>query len=185
MIKALPQYKNYFCNKDFSRLAEIGEDGVIDFKVVDTEDNPVTLKEFFVKDGVIYLSISVSENTGTDEEPVLEDVTLNYSQDNGTIMQIAELPERPAIGYSTLRSRNFIMTEDDFEGEPISRIKNISMKNQAVFKQIFGFCEVKTGLYFNVIESKIPGKLEGLYFYPVNRKAVIFIDISLGQGFIW
>jgi len=185
MIKAIPQYKSYFCNKDFNRLAGVDENGVTDIKIVDLEDNPVNLKEFFVKDGVIYIAISVPENTGTEEEPIIEDILHYYMQDNGNVSEIGELPERPAIGYSTHRSKNFIMETYQYEGQTVSRIKNLNMSNQAAFKQIFGFCEIKTGLYFNVIESRIPGKLEGLYFYPINRKAVVFIDISLGSGFLW
>jgi hypothetical protein len=187
MIKPIPYHKNYFCNKDFHRFVGIGEDGITDLKIVDLEDNPVNLKEFFIKDNVKYVAISVPENTGTEEEPVIEDIMHYYSQaGNGSdVVEIAELPERPAIGYSTYRSKNFIMETYQYEGETVSRIKNLNMRNQAVFKQIFGFSEIKTGLYFNVIESRIPGKLEGLYFYPIDRKAVVFIDISLGTGFFW
>lgn len=187
MIKPIPYHKNYFCNKDFHRLVGIGEDGITDLKIVDLEDNPVNLKEFFIKDNVKYIAISVPENTGTEEEPVIEDMLHYYMQtgSSGIVEEIGELPDRPEIGYSIYRSKNFIMETYLHDGQTVSRIRNLNMSNQAAFKQIFGYCETKTGLYFNVIESKIPGKLEGLYFYPINRKAVVFIDISLGTGFFW
>ena len=187
MIKPIPYYRNYFCNKDLNRLAGIDENGVTDIKIVDTEDNPVNLKEFFVKDNVKYVTISVPENTGTEEEPVIEDIFHYYMQtgSSGTVEEIEALPDKPVIGYSLYRSKNFIMETYQYEGQTVSRILNLQMKNQAAFKQIFGFCEIKTGLYFNVIESRIPGKLAGLYFYPLNRKAVVFVDISLGEGFLW
>ena len=185
MIKPIPQYKGYFCSKELNRLVGIDENGTTDFKVVDTEDNPVNLKEFFKIEDTIYLSVASTENTGTDEEPVIEEILTHYSQKDGKLTVIESLPPKPEAGYSTYKSKNFIMETYQYQGETVSRIHNLQMKNQAAFKQICGYCETKAGLFFNVIESRIPGKLEGLYLYPIDRKAVVFINISYGTGFFW
>lgn len=163
MIQPIAQYPHYYFQS--GRLIGLSEnildEGLVVIDVWDTDEHLVTVKDFFKKDNVLYIETIETENTGTEEEPVIEQVTHYYSQTNGTIKEIEALPEPPAIGYSTHNSKNFTVLQDSYESEPISRIKNNFMKSQAVFKQVFGIYEIEKGLFVNVIESKIPGKHQG------------------------
>lgn len=183
MITPVSQYNNYYFQA--GRLLGFSGNERIEVKVSDTEENQVSVKDFFVKDKIIYLETVEAENTGTEEEPVIESITHYYSQDNGVVTEIEELPEKPVIGYSVFNSKNFSIIKGDYQGKPISVIQNKFAKSSATFKQVFGAFETASGLFFNVIESQIPNKQEGLYFYPKDRKAVVFVSSALNSGFLW
>jgi hypothetical protein len=185
MIKPLPQYENYFCNTNCSHLIGIDKDGLHGIKIIDVDENPTILKDFFIKEKMMYITALIQEDTGTLENPKIEYITHFYSQKNGSIKEIETVPDKPIAGYSVYASKKFVIEKGEYKGQPLSRIFNLTMRNLVVFKQIFGFCELKTGLYFNVIESMIPGRAEGLYFYSIDRKAVNYVDVSFGPGFLW
>ena len=185
MITPVSQYNNYYFQA--GRLLGFLGNEMIEVKISNTEESPIPvyIQDFFVKDKIIYLETVEVENTGTEEEPIMESIIHYYSQDNGVITEIEELPEKPVIGYSVFNSKNFSITKGDYQGKSISVVQNKFAKSSATFKQVFGAFETASGLFFNVIESQIPNKQEGLYFYPKDRKAVVFVSSALISGFLW
>lgn len=168
LIDSIPNYDKYFL-LHLMKLFGLSDDGLIAIEL------EYKLKEFFKIDDIIYLSIEVPVEDS-------ESVTYYYQQENGSIENVKSIPEKPVQGWSVYKSNNFELIQDDYEGQAISKIFNTYFKGSATFIKINGCYETKNGLIFNVLESILPGKPAGLYFFPINRTSV---SKFMENGEVW
>ena len=181
MLKPITEYNKYFLEHS-KKLYGFTEDGLIDINLESDDEEIVSLHDFFIIDNVIYINCSINENIGDKEEPDIAPINYLLKQENNKITEIESMPERPIQGNGTYKSKKWELQKVSFENGFTSHLFNLNFKGKAVFRKINGCYETKTGIIFNVLESEIPGKIEGLYFFPENRTSCSQIK---EQGEIW
>ncbi len=169
-LKPILIFDNYFLEQGTKRLFGLSENGLVDLKIEAVEGNEqFSLLNFFKANDNIYITIQKIENIGTEEEPVFENIQYYYEQIDNIISNVGSIPVKPVLTHGTARTENFELIEDNYEGTPISKIFNLYFKGSVVFLKIDKCYESKNGLFFNVLESILPGKPAGLYFFPKDR----------------
>jgi hypothetical protein len=174
-MKPIVEYDNFLFNGSqiygLSKTLGYIQEPII---VMDEDDKPLQVTDFFRVDGSIYVTVLQMKNTGTAEEPVWEQVEICYKQTKGTVSKIkkADMPDCPEQKRIEYKSADFEVFKDKYQEEPLSKVRNITKKTGAhVFRKISGCVETDDGLFFNVIKG-VPetGWMPGVYFYPNNQK---------------
>jgi hypothetical protein len=169
-LKPVSIFDNYFLEQGTKRLFGLSENGLVDLKIESVnEEEQFSFLDFFKANNNIYITISKTENTGTVEEPVFENIQYYYEQIDNIISNVGSIPTKPIPIHGTVKTENFELIEDNYEGTPISKIFNLYFKGSVAFLKIDKCYESKDGLFFNVLESILPGKPAGLYFFPKDR----------------
>ena len=165
----IPIYDNYFFEEGTKKLFGFSEEGLIDIKIEAKEKKEVfVLVDFFKQDGNLYINIIKIENTGSEANPVYENISYYYEQAENNISNILELPEREKQVARALLSNNFKIFVDNHKSQLVTKVINLS--NGCVFvKEVSGSYETKKGLFFNVTIPLNKIKPSGLYFFPRNR----------------
>ena len=170
MIEPIKEYDKYFVQNS-NIIFGIGENGPERITFIATkEKNEIIPFDFFAINGIIYFGIDLMEKEkDKDDEEISVKKQYFYKQEKSTVTNIDELPEKPEQTRIEYASNNFSITIENFEGTPVSDLKNIYFKNGVRFRAITGAYEIETGIIFNVSKSGIRSKKEGLYFFPLNR----------------
>ena len=181
MITAIPEYPSYFLSASNNRLYGLSPDGPQEIIVSNSDEFPLVFKNFFTVNAVKYFHVSETDLSDP-ENPV--EVEKFYSQVNGAIELIDELPAIPASKRVSLSNSEFSIADFDYQGTLYSDVKNIAMSTGMTrCGNIDGFSyHVGVGLYLNVSEKKAALTVEGLYFYPVKRTS---INKVLDSGRVW
>ena len=172
MMNPIQEYDKYFVQDN--SIWGINQKGLEKIEISTTKNRVIKHFVFFVIDNIIYYGIREYEQTEEKDEngdKVTSSVeyTYYYQQNGLTVENIEEIPDEPEQTRIEYSSNNFSITIEDFEGTPVSDLKNIYFKNGVRFRSITGAYEIETGIIFNVSESGIRSKKEGLYFFPLNR----------------
>jgi len=174
-LQPIPVYPAYFVNEAgtiFGLPSEIQgseQKEKIDLKAKDQEGNEieVTARQFFSKDGKLYLYIYYME------------YELFFSQQIGTNvieeMSDGDFPDVPASTRQIVNMTEFSIKQAEYNGEQVSEIWNLNplyvsekTPNGAGpfrFGMVDAYRLMDNGLLFNVVD-------EGLRFIPFNRTAV-------------
>lgn len=179
MLELIPKYDKYFFEHNSKNLFGFTGEGLEQIHVKTVQDEIIKIFDFFIQDDIIYISREILENQGTEEEPDMKNVVHYYKQEKKIMTEITDFPLRPIQEQTKYESANWKIIYD----KDISKVFNLFFKGSAVFRHVSGCYENIEGLYFNVLASEImPGRSEGLYFFPKNRTSVTKIK---EKGEIW
>lgn len=167
MLKPIPEYDKYLYSNN--RVLAFTDEGFEGISFVNTKDEPIQITDFFRFEDAIYINTVIPENTGTEEEPVIENIPYYYKQLSGKVTELETIPDKPEQPYEECGSSNWEIEKVVFEDYFVSNITNLYFKGQARFIKVSGHYESDNGLFFNVIQSGKPGLREGLYFFPKDR----------------
>ena len=179
IITPFPVYRDFYFFTENKSLYKMME-GVIfqvfpEFTIVqEGEDDIVsnfTLSQFYTAGENIYFST------------IFEETEIYFIQSPGGIITEVSKQDfgKPYLAtYGTYLSQNFELIIEPYDDLPISKLFHLKMGSLVVFRTIYETYENKNGIYFNVIESGIPGKMEGLYYFPINRTSCSKV-LTLGR----
>jgi len=183
-MKPITEFQNYFFT-DSNQLSGIAADDVEIITVVDNEDNPIQLFDFFSKSGDLYFHIKDQDNSDP-ENPVTVDKY--FCQSSGIISEITSLPDNPAISRSQFVNADYSIENFTYEGTLCSDVRNLLMESGIErFFMVDGYSLFEgAGFYFNVSDGRYNEETmvrePGLYFWPINRKGISRIK---EKGNIW
>lgn len=183
MIKAIPVCQNYFLTES-KKLYGLDEQGAKIITVVDLNDDPVDLNDFFIKSGDLYFTIEEVDSTDP-ENPIVNYV---YNKQSGnTVSTIKSLLSRPTLSRSQLSNSEFSIETNQWETKDVSDIRNKNMESSVRVFLVNGFSHFPDiGLFVNVADGlyneNVMVRENGLYFWPINRSA---INKVLDSGEIW
>lgn len=188
MLKPITEFQNYFF-KENKKLFGFDEQGVKSVDVIDQDGDEVSINDFFISAGVIYMSAQEVETIVVDGETVSENVTTFYSQENGVINSITALPTKPIQSRSSLKNSEFEIYEYDYVGggktTNCTDVKNVSAGNivERFIGLVNGFSYFPNdGLYFYTVEGRGVARSAGLYFWKSGENGLTQID---GAGEVW
>lgn len=183
MIKAIPVCKNYFLTES-KKLYGLDEQGAKLITVIDADDEPVNLTDFFVKSGDLYFSVQEIDDTDP-ENPIVNDVY--FKQSGETVSSISSLPTKPTLSRSQLDNSEFSIENFDYEGKMCSDTRNKTMGSSVRVFLVNGYSHFPgIGLFINVADGLYNEqhmvREKGLYFWPIDRTA---INKVLDSGEMW
>ena len=181
MITAIPDYPSYFLSASNKRLYGLSPDGPQEIIVSNSDEFPLVFKNFFTVSAVKYFHVSETDLSDP-EEPV--EVEKFYSQTNGAIKLIDELPAVPASERVVLSDPHFSIVTVQYGGEDYSDVRNLVLETGINRnKMIDGFLFINNkGLYFNIVEGRGTLNPPGLYWWDVTRTSIYKV---LDSGRVW
>lgn len=156
MIEAIPIMKGYiFCDSHLKGINEFG-------KIENIESH--NIKDFFIKDRVIYFSIEKSIVEG---EEVTKEIIF-YRQEGVTTTEISQLPVAPIIPIRIKGDfLNYEIKIDEWEKEPFSIIfdknKNRIVSNSDAFNSFVVF---ENCIYFS--QKNDSARKAGIWYHSID-----------------
>ena len=198
MIKSIKTYDAYFYAREMKRLFGITEKAIEKIEVIDQDGDAVLINDFFKKGGVLYFSVNEIETvteevenlkTGKKEKVTVDkSVTKFYQQKETTISEIDELPEKPSLSRAHYDSKEFTITDFEYEKKPCTDVKNISrIAGIERFFMVDGFFHYAgSGMFFNVSDGRydkdIMVREKGLYYWSLARSGIEYL---VGEGALY
>jgi hypothetical protein len=196
MIKPIKTHDAYFFSNE-KRLWGIEEKQIKNIEVIDQDGDVVTINDFFTKSGSIYFQVTeietekteIEDGKGNKEKVDVDKMIVRcYCQKAGTITEISELPERPAANRSHLNTKEFSITDFDFEGKPCSDVKNLTRESGIErFFMVDGFYHYEgSGLFFAVSDGRYNEETvvreAGLYYWSTKNSGIEYLE---RKGTFW
>ena len=167
-LQPIKEYEGYV--KTVSKLFGIDGDQLEEIVLMDTEDKMQPLEKFFIKDGMIYMSVEVREQGDAipDTDPVQYEAVLKeyfFEQENGDLQTIPSIPEIPPSERVQFSDTVFQINNTTYGELETSNV--LQMPAVMAFKMINGCLRVTNGLWFSVTES-YSSRLKGVYFWAID-----------------
>lgn len=185
-LQPIKEYQKYIGTGN--KVYGIDGDKAEEILLKDTDGNQHLFNQFFVLDGMIYLSVSVVEmmvipdSDPEESEPIQKEYF--FSQTGGQIDEELEkdFPAMPESEHVTYDDALFKIETTPYP------IDDVMTDTSRVFKgpsptgylKIDGCARVSGGLWYSV-PVKLPYRPEGVYFYPENANLIRIFD----GGRIW
>lgn len=181
-LQPINEYEGYV--KQESRVFGITGNELEVIVLLDMEGNKHKPEKFFVKDGLIYLSIEVVEQGDAipDTDPVQYPNVLReyfFEQKDGNLQWVDDLIEEPPSERVQFSDPKFQINNATYGELETSNV--LQMPLVEAYIKIDGCKRVSNGLWFSVPES-YSSRLKGVYFWPIDAGKTIRIK---DEGRIW
>ena len=181
-LQPIKEYEGYV--KQESKVFGISGNELEEIKVFDTENNEQPIEKFFLKDGMIYLSVEVREQGDAipDTEPVEYEAVLKeyfFEQENNDLQTVESIPNLPPSERVQFSDTKFQINNATYGDLEISNV--LQMPAITAWLKVDGFKRVTNGLWFSVPES-YSSRLKGVYFWGLEAGGTVRVK---DEGRIW
>ena len=180
-LQPIKEYEGYV--KTEGKLFGISGDSLEEIMLMDTEDKIQPLEKFFLKDGMIYMSVEVTEvQVIPDSDPEESENVLKeyfFMQENGDLQTVQSIPTMPVSERVQFSDTVFQINNSTYGELEISNVSQ--MPAVEAYIKVDGCKRTVNGLWFSVPES-YSSRLKGVYFWGVDSGKTVRVKT---EGRIW